>query len=83
MDALENSPNICSLAGRNSDSHATLELLGGARYVHVDLELDPANDAAVSGDQDWIDPIIGARVILPLAERWRLAAFEVRGDLGK
>ena len=71
-----------------------LEMLGGARYWHQELDVDVALAGTVnfdgltvsgnraiasSGGVDWVDPFIGARL------RWQPAAGEevaLRGDIG-
>lgn len=66
-------------AGLPEPRNATLDLYAGGRYSNVELEFDPANAASLSGDEDWLDPIIGAKLVLPLEERWR---FMINGDVG-
>jgi hypothetical protein len=57
----------------------TLDLYAGGRYMGVSLDLDPANIPAISGDRSWTDPICGAKLGLPLTDRFRLA---LNGDVG-
>lgn len=57
----------------------TIDLYAGARYSGLDLELRPANDSDRSGSKDWIDPIVGAKAVIPIAERWHLM---INGDVG-
>jgi hypothetical protein len=60
----------------------TTDVFVGARYwgISTDLELSgPGPDASVDADEEWIDPLIGARHTLPLAEDWSLT---LRGDVG-
>ncbi len=59
--------------------NTTIDLYAGARYIAVEVELDPAMVASVSNDEDWIDPIVGAKLQLPLAKRWHLGLW---GDVG-
>ena len=61
------------LAGLDADLY-----LGG-RFMSLDLELDPARRPPVSSEQDWTDPVVGARIRLPLGEGFRLA---INGDVG-
>ena len=65
-------------AARNSRD-ATVDLYGGARFTRLDLELDPAFLRSRSRKMDWIDPIFGAKLVLPLGEKWHLRA---NGDIG-
>lgn len=57
----------------------SLDLLAGARLIAIDteLELTPGPDA--SKNVDWVDPIVGARLIGSLSEKW---SYSLRGDVG-
>lgn len=57
----------------------TLDLYAGGRFNALELTLDPVGADAGSRSRSWVDPIVGAKLVLPLAERWR---FEVNGDIG-
>jgi len=65
-------------AARNRHN-VTLDLYAGARFNHIDIELAPAMAPNRQGDIDWIDPIVGAKLVLPVAEHWHL---RVNGDVG-
>ena len=56
-------------------------LIGGARYYYLGLDIDGKGRLGVSasGDEDWIDPIVGLAFTYPLSERW---SFGARGDVG-
>lgn len=58
-----------------------LELLAGVRYVRLENKIDFDGPLGIEVDdkQDWVDPLIGARLTLPLAERW---TFRGRADIG-
>ena len=67
-----------------------IEVLGGGRYVHMDMELnfqvDPNSPlpqqklaGTRNGKKDWLDPFIGGRAQLYLADKWLLA---LRADIG-
>ena len=58
----------------------TWDALAGIRYIYLDSGID-LNDAGVSlsGDQDWVDPIFGARYTLAFADKWSLRLY---GDIG-
>lgn len=54
----------------------------GARYWGLSSDLvvsGPGPGASVSADEDWIDPLVGARHTWSLAEDWSLT---LRGDVG-
>ncbi|MCW5765237.1 MAG: hypothetical protein KIT68_04605 [Phycisphaeraceae bacterium] len=57
----------------------TLDVFGGGRYSVVALELDPGIGPTVSQSKGWVDPILGARLVLPVAEQWHLS---LSGDVG-
>ncbi len=60
----------------------SLEVLAGGRYTSLDVDLDISGGPmpiSVGGNQDWVDPIVGARVFLNLSENF---SFGVRGDIG-
>jgi hypothetical protein len=54
-----------------------IEPLVGLRYTTVEAELENGFDA--DKDVDWLDPIVGARLTMPLPYRFFLLA---RGDVG-
>lgn len=61
-----------------------VELLGGARYNHIDLGLNitsalPALNRNISGDKGWVDPYVGFLTRAKLAEPLTLV---VKGDIG-
>lgn len=60
-----------------------LEVLAGVRYNLVSSGLTVTgpggNTATASGTEDWLDPIIGARLRVPLR---RCLTAQVRGDVG-
>jgi hypothetical protein len=64
------------------DRSITLDLYGGGRYNHLELDVDPATLAGREHTEDWIDPIVGAKFVLPFADRWRLALNADVGGFG-
>ncbi len=56
-----------------------VDVYGGARYSSVELTIDPARIRARTLEDNWFDPVVGARLILPIGERWNLM---VNGDVG-
>lgn len=65
--------------GADSPLNMTLDLYGGGRFTSVSLDLDPANLPTRSRNKSWIDPIVGAKFVVPLADHWHLS---VNGDIG-
>jgi hypothetical protein len=55
-----------------------LDVLGGIRYWDLSSELE-GGDSSAEGEVDWIDPLVGARSLLPLGERFFVL---LRGDVG-
>lgn len=65
-------------AYRESDDKA-IELIVGARYWNTDIDLDLGGGGSGSRSRDWIDPVLGARGIVELSDKWSL---RLRGDIG-
>jgi hypothetical protein len=60
----------------------TFEVVGGARYTSLEtaIELRRAQGtSATSAKADWIDPLVGVRLALPLSQAF---AFSIRGMIG-
>jgi len=55
------------------------ELIGGLRYWRTNLDVDILTVDTASGEESWVDPILGGRAFLDLAGDWSLL---LRGDLG-
>lgn len=75
-----------AVAYRLLDESTALDVIGGARYLKMDVEADiegslfgQSGEVQRSGDKDWVDPYIGLRVQRPLSEKW---AFTGYGDVG-
>jgi hypothetical protein len=64
-------------AGGRRDT--TIDLYAGGRYNDLELTLSPSGSGDRSASRDWLDPIIGAKAVVPFAERWHIA---VNGDVG-
>lgn len=56
-----------------------LDIYAGGRYMDVGLEFDFDSGRNESRNKSWVDPLIGARTIIDLSERWSLT---VGGDIG-
>lgn len=56
-----------------------LDVYGGGRYAYLGIDFDFDAGTDVSKNEDWVDPIVGARGAIDLSERWRLTAG---GDVG-
>lgn len=56
-----------------------LDVYAGGRFQSIDVELDPEVAATRSESKNWLDPIVGARGIIQLSERFDLTLM---GDIG-
>ncbi len=75
---LEISPD----ATRTGTPSLSIEPYAGARYTYLSLDVtinDPILPLGDKGSEDWVDPIIGTRVIVDLSESWQLF---LGGDVG-
>jgi hypothetical protein len=60
------------------NSEATLQVIGGARYYKQTLDAAIASGPTlVEVDESWWDVFLGARVLMPLSDKWSLI---IRGD---
>jgi len=74
------------------DEHTKVDLLGAARYTQLDaglnltvatgLPLLPDGSNNISGTENWWDPVIGARALVPLADAWTLVGYADFGGFG-
>jgi hypothetical protein len=74
---------------RAVEGNTPVDVLAGARYT--DLEVDANIGASLfartgvvkrTGSKDWVDPFIGLRVQLPIADRWKLVGYADVGGFG-
>jgi opacity protein-like surface antigen len=69
-----------------------VDLIGGARYTKLASELNlsittgaallPDGSRGVSGSKSWWDPVIGVRVLAPIADSWSLLGYADVGGGG-
>jgi len=74
------------------NEHTRLDVLGTARYTQLDTALNlvattgpallPDGSYSISGREDWWDPVIGTRVLVPLGEAWTLVGYADFGGFG-
>lgn len=55
------------------------DIMAGGRYFHTRADLVSTDGETYSGSEGWVDPMVGARIILPLAKGLYMSA---RGDVG-
>lgn len=58
---------------------AAIDVYGGGRYTFLEVDLDSAGAPSLNRSQEWVDPIVGARLIANLTER---VVLIVGGDIG-
>jgi hypothetical protein len=82
---------MLSVAGmyRLTEGNTPVDLLAGVRYTDIDVDATIgaslfARSGVVnrSGSKDWLDPYIGLRVQLPIANRWKLVGYADVGGFG-
>lgn len=61
------------------DSKFTLDLMLGGRYSYYQLDLSFSNDVLLSGNLHFIDPLVGAKGIVTISDRWDMI---LQGDVG-
>ena len=65
---------------RAVSSQEGLDVIVGIRYVDFESEIGLTPPGVrESGDQSWLDPIVGVRYRTPLSDKW---SFSGRGDIG-
>jgi opacity protein-like surface antigen len=74
------------------DEPTKVDVLGAARYTQLDTDLNlaattgspllPDGSRSISGTKNWWDPVIGARVLVPLADAWALVGYADIGGFG-
>lgn len=66
------------------------DLIVGARFTRVESTLDltassgslPGNTNSIGDEQSWWDPVIGLRLLFPLAKRWTMVGYADLGGFG-
>lgn len=73
------------------DDQTRLDVIGAGRYTRLDTDLDlvvttgpvfPDGTRSLSASESWWDPVIGIRVLVPLAERWTFVGYADVGGFG-
>jgi hypothetical protein len=70
---------VQAAVGVDINDDPTLMAFVGARYWDVTVKPSLTPGPNLSGSEDWIDPIVGARKIWPLKNQWEIQAI---GDVG-
>jgi opacity protein-like surface antigen len=73
------------------DAAVRIDAIGAARYTRLDTDLDlvvttgpvlPGGTRSLGASASWWDPVIGIRVIAPLAEHWSVVGYADIGGIG-
>ena len=67
---------------RIDTGRAIVDLYAGLRWFDIDLDATattPFGELTAERGDSWVDPLLGARAITPIANRWR---FLASGDIG-
>jgi len=71
---------------RAVEGRSPVDVFGGLRYFKIEASADinasffaQTGTVSRSGDVDWVDPYIGARILYPVSDRWTLVGY---GDIG-
>jgi len=68
-------------AGAEGNPVAT-DIFVGGRYMNLDIDLDYAGVADVSGDEDWVDPIIGVTYSRDMSKKFLITTTADIGGFG-
>jgi len=60
----------------------TVDGLFGARYTHLDVNLDIKDFTNRSSNKSWLDPLVGVRAFFDLSEHWMLSLHGNVGGFG-
>lgn len=74
------------------DDRTKVDVFGAARYTQLDTKLNlvvttgpdllPDGSRGVKASESWWDPVIGVRVMVPLAEAWTFVGYADIGGFG-
>lgn len=56
-----------------------LDIYAGVRFTRLDIGVESNDRSIVAGDTDWVDPLVGMRISLPITEKF---AFNLIADMG-
>jgi hypothetical protein len=82
-----------SVGYRLIDDRAKVDLIGALRYTKIKLDVTaeitttpaivfPGGTRSAKGDEDWLDAVVGARVLYPLSPQWSLLGYADVGGGG-
>lgn len=78
-----------AIAYRAIEGSMPVDVIGGIRYNRIDAEakidaslFGQSGTVKRSGSKDWVDPYIGARVTLPISEKWKATGYVDVGGSG-
>lgn len=56
-----------------------LDIYAGFRFTRLDIGVEYNGSSIIAGDTDWVDPLVGIRMSLPVTEKF---AFNLIADVG-
>jgi len=68
-----------SLLTQGTNNYLTGETFVGGRYWNMDVDNKINTSITISQQKNWLDPVIGARFIYHINDKWR---FSLHGDIG-
>jgi len=80
-----------AVAYRTLDAVTKVDVFGAGRYTRLGTDLNlvtttgpllPGGTRSASGSANWLDPVIGARVLIPIAEHWTFMGYADVGGFG-
>jgi len=73
------------MADSSTEKSLVFDVMPGLRYHHIKQKINirlpdpiPLQPPSQGGSEDWLEPLIGCRVVWPFADKWSLL---VRGDM--
>jgi opacity protein-like surface antigen len=74
---------------RAVEGRSPVDVIAGLRYVKIEASADingsffaQTGTVSRSGDKDWVDPYIGARILHPVSDCWTLVGYADIGGFG-
>jgi len=78
-----------AVAYRTAEGRSPVDVIGGLRYVKLEVDADingsffaQTSTVLRSGDKDWVDPYVGARIKHAVNDRWSLTGYADIGGFG-
>lgn len=86
---LKQSTLAAAVMYRVNEGSSPVDVFGGARYNKIDVEatadftlLGLSASTMRAADKDWVDPYVGVRIQMPVANRWTFVGYADVGGFG-